>query len=296
MSRIPRISSSHAAGLAVHSHLSTKAILLTLRNSGSKLNNFLAENNGTRTVVFFDEIDKSVKAVWDALLVLFGSGRFLDKRNSKDIDCSKTVFIMATNHGDNVIEQHWEAHPRGGNNEEIETLQSELQTDLITKFGAPFTGRIRSIVPFMPFTPGEQAVIAHGFMLKIFDHLRRPIDVTKRSLVAHGHLDIRRDEDICKHIAEKSYVVQLGARAIENAVIQKVRLPLDSLWREDAKGAGKVHEMMNETALTKYAVQLGATQTSKGQPRVKVAESGVTELPVRESILYKPVQKVSEKQ
>lgn len=285
-----------AAYLNTHSKIRKGVTLLTCCDTGSKLNNFLADNNGARTVVFLDEIDKSVKEVWDALLVLFGSGRFLDKRHSKDIDCSKTIFIMATNQGDKVIEKHWKAHPQGSSAEDIETLQCELQTNFIKKFGAPFTGRIRSIVPFMPFTPGEQAVIAHGFMLNILDRLRRPIDTARKSLIAHGHLDIQRDEGICKHIAEKSYVMELGARAIENAVIQKVRLPLDSLWREDAKGVGKVDESMNETALIKYVVQLEPLKSAKGQSRVKVAEGGLTELPVRESILYKPVEKPVAKQ
>jgi ATP-dependent Clp protease ATP-binding subunit ClpA len=44
---------------------------------GSKLNNFLAKNSGKRSVVFFDEFDKTNQGIRNALLLLTQSGKLL---------------------------------------------------------------------------------------------------------------------------------------------------------------------------------------------------------------------------
>ena len=58
---------------------------------GSPLNNYLADHNGRRVVVFLDEFDKTTKEVWKALLLPFESGAYFDRRNGKALDCSKTI-------------------------------------------------------------------------------------------------------------------------------------------------------------------------------------------------------------
>ena len=42
--------------------------------SGSPLNNFLAENSGKRAIVMLDEFEKSTREVQNSLLVLFSDG------------------------------------------------------------------------------------------------------------------------------------------------------------------------------------------------------------------------------
>jgi ATP-dependent Clp protease ATP-binding subunit ClpA len=53
---------------------------------GSKLKNFLAKNSGKRSVVFFDEFDKTNQGIRNALLLLTQSGKLLacHARNSTD--------------------------------------------------------------------------------------------------------------------------------------------------------------------------------------------------------------------
>lgn len=59
--------------------------------AGIQLNNHLAEMDGKRTVVFLDEFDKTTEEVREAMLLLFESGSYTDRRNNEKIDCSKVL-------------------------------------------------------------------------------------------------------------------------------------------------------------------------------------------------------------
>lgn len=72
---------------------------------GSPLNNHLANEGGKRSVVFLDEFDKSTEEVRQSLLILFDQGIYRDRRDfTKQYDCSNTIWIVATNLGDVVIQ------------------------------------------------------------------------------------------------------------------------------------------------------------------------------------------------
>lgn len=71
---------------------------------GSPLNNFLAKCTGNRSIVFLEEFDKTTKEVQQAMLLLFESGKYRDRRNQQELDCSKTLWILATNCGEATIQ------------------------------------------------------------------------------------------------------------------------------------------------------------------------------------------------
>lgn len=58
---------------------------------GIQLNNHLAEWDGKRTVAFLDEFEKTTDDVRQAMLLLFESGCYTDRRNSNKIDCLKVL-------------------------------------------------------------------------------------------------------------------------------------------------------------------------------------------------------------
>jgi ATP-dependent Clp protease ATP-binding subunit ClpA len=43
--------------------------------TGSPLNNFLAQNSGKRAIVMLDELEKSTQEVMNSLLIIFDEGR-----------------------------------------------------------------------------------------------------------------------------------------------------------------------------------------------------------------------------
>lgn len=127
--------------------------------------NYLAANTGQRSVVFLDEIEKAPLDIWQRLLILFESGDSTDSRNHQGLDCSKTIWVLAGNLGSGTIAKFWDTHLRDRNSDQqllapFKELRRSLQKDAKMHFGAPFTGRITAIIPFVPFSKEEQGTMA----------------------------------------------------------------------------------------------------------------------------------------
>ncbi len=85
----------------------------------------------------------------------------------------------------------------------------------------PVTGRISAIIPFLPFSKGEQAVIIHKHLLEFGRNIRTPINLTEgedEQLIGNVRLRIRRDALVCGILAQSEYHVDLGARSLISAV------------------------------------------------------------------------------
>lgn len=101
---------------------------------GSNVNNFLCTNDKKRSIVFMDEFEKTNEQIHNALLIPFQEGKRLMLANSsvqslltdehvgkyddrrapaKRIDCSKTIWILATNRFDATIHQYHEDNKKG---------------------------------------------------------------------------------------------------------------------------------------------------------------------------------------
>ncbi|KEF63731.1 uncharacterized protein A1O9_01709 [Exophiala aquamarina CBS 119918] len=198
-------------------------------DQGSPLNNFLARNDGQRSIVFLDEFEKTTREIHQALLLPFDNGEYQDRRNLKTIDCSKTIWILATNALDDKIRNFCQANGQMIWNDEdeekqtrlINTLMKELKEDFLGKFQAPITGRISVFLPFLLFSPGEQAVIAHKYLLELGRDVRNPVNLSTGSdelLIGNIRLRVRRDASVCRKIAENGYHPELGARSLITAV------------------------------------------------------------------------------
>jgi hypothetical protein len=107
---------------------------------GAPLNNFLVRNAGQRCIVFLDEFEKTTSSIHQALLLPFDKGEYQDRRTLNNIDCSKTIWILATNALDATIQGFCEK------NEQIltdslaakEKLGKELTKELKSAFLAEF--------------------------------------------------------------------------------------------------------------------------------------------------------------
>ncbi|KAI4101556.1 MAG: hypothetical protein L6R37_004882 [Teloschistes peruensis] len=151
--------------------------------AGSQLNNFLADHSGKRAVVFLDEFEKTTADVHRSLLLILDEGSCKDRRTNdqKQLDCSKIIWVLASNLGDEIIQKHWNDNQAGkidyhqllSNSTDV--LQHKLERNFYTKLGAPLTDRLSAIIPFFPFSAEEQAVIAFKFMRKLFNESHKPI-------------------------------------------------------------------------------------------------------------------------
>ncbi|KAF2277573.1 P-loop containing nucleoside triphosphate hydrolase protein [Westerdykella ornata] len=225
---------------------------------GSQLNNFLAENSGLRSVVFLDEFDKTDEKVMHALLVVIEKGEYEDRRHNTAVDCSKTIWIIATNVGAEQIVAYYTEHLSHLSEDEIAEanladLQKQLGSIYQNEFGAPFTGRVGSIIPFLPFSKPEVAVVGHKFILRLASRFREPISLQPGidRYAAHCRMTVLEDGMVCAELAQEFYNQHAGARSIENAVVWVEEQAIEQYGLLEMP----IDEKLNEGPLQEIVVQ-----------------------------------------
>lgn len=113
----------------------------------------------------------------------------------------------------------------------------------------PLTGRINDFIPFLTFSPGEQAVVAHKYLTEFGQEIAKPVslsdDEKKDRLVGDIDLRVPKDYSLCRAIAGGYYDQQLGARSVIEGVDRMVKSEvLDHyIWETSAPvkdGQGRV--------------------------------------------------------
>ncbi|OTA94945.1 hypothetical protein M434DRAFT_381613 [Hypoxylon sp. CO27-5] len=238
---------------------------------GTPINNFLARNSGQRCIVFLDEFEKTTKEIHQALLLPFDNGEYQDRRHLTTVDCSKTIWILATNALDDTINEFCEdnkdiySQDEARKEKEAKRLSKELKNAFLTIFDAPITGRVTDFIPFLPFSEEEQAVVAHKFLLELREKVRQPIRLSEtedEQLLGNVKLHIRQDGAVCRALAKSEYHPNLGARSLHTAVKHEVEAKLlESYLQED-------DEIREDVGMTDFVVSVndGEIMVTKAAP------------------------------
>lgn len=162
------------------------------------------------------------------------AGEYEDRKTRATIDSSKTIWILATNTFDDTIHDFCKRHEtvlchssdQVAVQKLVKGLCKTLRTESIEKFGAPLTGRITDFIPFLTFSEGEQACVAHKYLTEVGKEMAKPIVVSRdkkeQRFVGNVDLQVRKDYSICRIIAQEEYLVQLGARSVISGVSRLV--------------------------------------------------------------------------
>lgn len=146
------------------------------------------------------------------------------------MDCSKAIWILATNAFDDTIHEFcktneaalFQSDGPATSEKLVKGLCKTLRTESISTFGAPLTGRITEFVPFLTFSQTEQAAVAHKYLTEVGKELAKPVVVSreegKQRFVGDIDLQVPKDYTVCRIIAQDEYVEQLGARSVINGV------------------------------------------------------------------------------
>ncbi|RMZ81536.1 hypothetical protein DV737_g2501, partial [Chaetothyriales sp. CBS 132003] len=202
---------------------------------GTPLNNHLAKYHGERSIVFLDEFEKTSSEVHQALLLPFDNGEYQDRRNGDKIDCSKTIWVIATNALDDKIRNFCQEHGAtiwNGDDEVkqarlMKALSKELKEGFLSHFSAPVTGRISAFMPFLLFSPGEQAAIAHKYLLELGRKVRDPVKLSADSeerFVGNVRLHIHRDASISTSFTESELKMATQTVSIPKEQLAAVRV------------------------------------------------------------------------
>ncbi|KAI1763843.1 P-loop containing nucleoside triphosphate hydrolase protein [Hypoxylon sp. FL1150] len=209
---------------------------------GSPLNNFLTRKAGQRCIVFMDEFEKTSKDIHNTLLLPFQDGRYEDRRSGKVIDCSKTIWILATNKLDESIHEFCNANEKAlfqtddeeAQDKAVGKLCRQLRKEFIEQFSAPLGGRISEILPFLIFSPQESPLIVHKELMNFQDEVTRIVHLSLNReedvYVGNIVIGIKNDATVCTTIAREEYDKKIGARSIAQAVERIVQDPLTALY------------------------------------------------------------------
>ncbi|KAL8734004.1 MAG: hypothetical protein Q9166_001765 [cf. Caloplaca sp. 2 TL-2023] len=228
-------------------------------DAGSTLNNFLADHSGKEAVVFMDEFEKTTDDGHESLLLLFDEGFYKDHRViDKQLDWTKIIWILTSNQGELMIQKYWDDHladkPEYAQLQiPIDPLQRKLEQHFQITLGAPLTGRLSAIIPFLPFSNEERAVTTYKFMRKLFNKTRKPISVEAKQLARHLYLNFIDDGQLASFIAEKYYSPELGARSLQKAVNTQICHKLTNAFLGKD---GEISNVLNARAWECYDVRV----------------------------------------
>ncbi len=247
---------------------------------GSPLSIHLAQYAGQRNVVFLDEFDKTTQQVRQSMLLPF-EGKYTDRRTNEPLDCSKTIWVLATNMGEPAINKFWDDHLKDRSEEHqrnapFKELSKSLNQTIKREFEPPLARRLTSIVPFLPFNKDEQAVAAYKFMRSLWQEVRKPINVESKDLLHNVFVNFVDDGQIAKYLAAEHYDPQAGASSLSRAVNHEINARLATAWYREE---GVIVSEMNERSLPNYDVTV--VTTSDDDNEVAVKRIGTRELQLR---------------
>ena len=204
------------------------------------------------------------------------TGKCTDRRTRQPVDCSKTIWILATNALDDTILDFCDMYRDETHDTSDQVRHAELMADLssrlkkqlkstfgvseLSSYGAsrhllnklqnPLSGRVSLVLPFLPFSNSEAAVIVHKYLLELQSNLSQAIQLSGQQLVGRIALNIKNDGAICSLLAQEGYDAEQGARSLKSAVDLRV---VDELVEKYLEEDGIIE---NEQAVVQYTLDI----------------------------------------
>ncbi|MHB1163361.1 MAG: AAA family ATPase [Minisyncoccota bacterium] len=167
-------------------------------------------------LLFFDELEKSDRAIWNALLQVLDEGR-LTTQAGRTVSLKNTIIIATSNAGTNLIEEH----PETTKDALIEFLVSEHL------FSPEFLNRFDGIVLFHPLTREDARAVTRLLLGDLNARLREERGVT-----------VEITNTLVELLVDAGFDQKNGARALRRAVQDKVENAVADAVLQDQAAPG----------------------------------------------------------
>lgn len=204
-----------------------------------------AVNKQPHMVLLLDEIEKAHRDIYNVLLQVMDAGRLTDN-TGRSADFRNVIIIMTTNAGAEAL-----SRPTFGFTSKRE--RGDEMVDIKKQFTPEFRNRLDAIVPFAPLSAEMIARVVDKFLAQLANQL------------AEKNVRAEFGDDLRKHLAEKGFDPQMGARPMHRLIQEIVRKPLadELLFGKLVDGGAVWLDWDGKSQQTKLAFR---------KPRVKKAE------------------------
>lgn len=205
-----------------------------------------AVNKQPHMVLLLDEIEKAHRDIYNVLLQVMDAGRLTDN-TGRSADFRNVIIIMTTNAGAEAL-----SRPTLGFASQRE--RGDEMVDIKKQFTPEFRNRLDAIVPFAPLSAEMIARVVDKFLAQLANQL------------AEKNVRTEFGDDLRKHLAEKGFDPQMGARPMHRLIQEIVRKPLadELLFGKLVDGGYVLVDWDGKAQTTKLAFR---------KPRVKKAET-----------------------
>ena len=165
-----------------------------------------AVNKHPHCVLLLDEIEKAHRDIYNVLLQVIDAGRLTDN-TGRSADFRNTIIIMTTNAGAEAL-----SRPTFGFTSQRE--RGDEMADIKKQFTPEFRNRLDAVVPFAPLSGDMVDKVVDKFLAQLAAQLAE-----KKVQAAFG-------DTLRRHLAQKGFDPQMGARPLHRVIQQVVRKPL----------------------------------------------------------------------
>ena len=165
-----------------------------------------AVNKHPHCVLLLDEIEKAHRDIYNVLLQVMDAGRLTDN-TGRSADFRNTIIIMTTNAGAEAL-----SRPTFGFTSQRE--RGDEMADIKKQFTPEFRNRLDAVVPFAPLSGDMVDKVVDKFLAQLATQLAE-----KKVQAAFG-------DALRRHLAQKGFDPQMGARPLHRLIQEVVRKPL----------------------------------------------------------------------
>jgi ATP-dependent Clp protease ATP-binding subunit ClpB len=170
------------------------------------------------SVILFDEIEKAHPEVFNILLQVLDNGRLTDAKG-RTVNFRNTIIILTSNIGAQYIDKMQKIGFASGDKDKqnYDDMKDKVMEALKNHFRPEFLNRLDDIVLFDTLSTDAVAEI-----------VRIQVDLVKERLL-QKEITIDVSPEALKHLAEKGYDPQFGARPLKRLIQNKILNPVASL-------------------------------------------------------------------